>query len=406
MYEKTWVQEQTPYLMRMREYLHRFPDLSGEEGPTFAAIRDELLAMGFAESAIRQGVGLLATLRGRGRVGPRVIFRTPVDALPIHENTGLPFSSRYRGKMHACGHDATTAVLLGLARLILSHAAEFEGDVCFLFQAAEETLDGARQAIESGLIELAPQDYVVSFHLSPRLKVGEVGYAEESLFCGSGVLSIEASASGGHVSQDQDGENPLQFLAGLVSNVESAARKIDAPGEPLKLSVCQLHVGVSANVVPQSGELEASVRYLRPDRLRQLLETISGYVEAQGRRSCVRTRVDWKPKVGPMTLQPEDVALLVSALGPRLGSHLKAVSPSLAAEDASVFLERARGCYWLIGCAPENGGTVHGLHTDRFDFPSSVMTHALDACMAFLTAFFEEARGLSCVAEVGLAAKS
>jgi amidohydrolase len=373
------------FVRAKRQLLHRFPDLSGEEAPTLELIRRELLEMGYGEASLRVGEGLVLSIRGT-KPGPRLVLRSPVDALPIVERTGLAFSSDVPGRMHACGHDATSAVLLGMARAMLQVQGDFAGELVLFFQGGEETLSGARRALETDLLRLDKGDFLASFHLSPRLEVGQIGFpAQGLLFAGAACVRLKLSSRGGHVANASSTGNLIAELCPLLSKIESLAKVQERSAEGFSFSWGKLAAGTAWNVLPQAAEATGSLRYRDDAQVeafrRAALEALRDVHVPQG--SAV---VEVDVLTEPLVISSSANALLTDALRPEHYQGVVAVTPSLAAEDAAVLFARAPGVYFLVGCS--SSAQQKALHADDFDFAPETTDFALLACVDVCERFF------------------
>ncbi|MGP9806256.1 M20 aminoacylase family protein [Paracoccus sp. NSM] len=252
--------------------LHAHPEIGMEEVRTASVVAAKLREWGVDE--VHEGVGrtgVVGILRGRGQGNRRIGLRADMDALPIHETTGLPHASTNPGKMHACGHDGHTTMLLGAAQY-LAKTRNFDGTAVLIFQPAEEGLGGARAMIADGLFRRFPVDEVYGMHNQPNGQPGRATLCKGPAMAGASFFDITVTGKGSHAAMPQQSRDALVAASGLVGQFQTILGRNVAPLDQAVLSVTQIHAGSAYNVVPESATLAGTIRFFRPE-VRDLMQS-------------------------------------------------------------------------------------------------------------------------------------
>jgi amidohydrolase len=271
-------------LTAIRRDLHAHPELGFEEVRTAGIVADKLRGWGIEVTPGVGKTGVVGVVRGN-RPGRAIGLRADMDALPIHEQTNLPYASRAPGVMHACGHDGHTAMLLGAARY-LAGTRDFAGTAVLIFQPAEEGLGGGRAMIADGLFERFPCDEIYALHNSPYDAPGVIGVKPGPAMAGACFFDIRVTGKGCHAAMPEAGVDALLVATGLVQQLQTIVSRNVAPTTPLVLSVTQIHAGGAYNVIPETAEIRGTIRFfdqaaadLAGRRMRELCE---GFGRAHG----------------------------------------------------------------------------------------------------------------------------
>jgi amidohydrolase len=349
-----------------RRYLHERPELSYEETETSRFIREQLEEIGGFEVSQPTPTSVRADLRG-GRDGPTVALRSDHDALPIEEETGLPFASRNPGVMHACGHDGHTAMMLGVATVLAGLRDELPGNVRILFEHGEEALPGgASQMVAAGAMDGV--DRVLGQHLWAWVPSGQVTVRPGPLMAACDVFEIVVKGRGGHISKPQEAVDPLAIAAQIVTNLQHiVAREVD-PQEIAVVGVTQFEAGESVGVIPDSARLEGGTNVFSP-AVRDLLERRIGEI---ARQICAAHNAECEVTYtrGYDAVVNDEATTAVVERTAREAFGDEAVSRGelvLAGEDFSAFQACAPGTFLLLGARNEERGIVHDHHNPRFD---------------------------------------
>ncbi|GBD33296.1 putative hydrolase YxeP [bacterium HR33] len=350
-------------LVRLRRDLHRHPELSFQEHRTAARLERALAAVRPASLERVAGTGLVARIRGRSHSVPAVAIRGDIDALPIQEQTGLPFSSRIPGVMHACGHDVHATWAVGAAALLSARPPA--GDVVVLLQPAEETGKGAQAMIEAGVLDGVAA--IFGGHVDRRFAVGQVVAQPGSLAAASDTFEIEIAGAGAHGARPHEGKDPIVAAAALIAALQTIVSRRLHPATPAVVTVGSVHAGSAPNVIPDSARLSGTLRALEGEtreKLHHALRQIAGDIaRAYGVEAKVAIELGPPPLINHETAvhwarQAVEEILGKSALVP-LGS------PNLAGEDFAWYLERIPGCFLRIG-AREEGTEPIPAHSPQF----------------------------------------
>lgn len=333
-------------LVAIRRELHRHPELSHEEVETTRRIRGWLQAAGIRiadEYPLR--TGLIAEIGGL-REGPVVAVRADIDALPIQEETGLPYASEHPGKMHACGHDFHTAAAIGAALLLKEREADLPGTVRLLFQPAEEKATGAGKVIASGA--LSNVSAVVGLHNKPDLPVGTVGIKNGPLMAAADGFVVEVAGRGSHAAVPEAGIDPIVAAAHIVTALQTVASRNVGALQSAVVSVTKLHSGTSWNIIPDKAVLDGTVRTfdeeVRERVLRRFREVAEGVASALGAEASVR----WVEGPPPVNNDAE-LAKLAEASAQALGLAAIEPSPSPAGEDFAFYQKEVPGLFAFFG---------------------------------------------------------
>ncbi len=353
-------------VVQWRRHLHQQPELSFHEEETARFVHETLEGFGGLEITRPTATSVLARLV-TGRPGPILAMRADMDALPIAEDTGLPFASANRGVMHACGHDGHTATLLGAVKQLLAMRDQLRGELRFIFQHAEEVYPGgAEEMVQRGVMDGV--DRVIGAHLWASLEVGKVGVVEGAAMAAPDTFWITVRGKGGHGAIPQQTVDPIAVAAQVVTNLQHVvARSVD-PIDSAVLSVTQFHAGTAHNVIPDVAELNGTVRTFDAalrTRIPQVMERIiKGVTEAHGATYDFTYERGYRSLINDVTVTREMAAVVEAACGPDVLTTLR---PTMGGEDFSAFLQKAPGSFFFIGAGNAARGIVHPHHHPRFD---------------------------------------
>ena len=346
-------------VIRWRRHLHRNPELFFEEEETSRFVYDTLQQFAGLEVSRPTKTSVLARLTG-GFPGPVLALRADMDALPIQEETVFEFASRVPGKMHACGHDGHTAILLGTARVLAQVREGIHGEVRFIFQHAGELHPGgARDLVEAGVMEWV--DGVVGLHLWSPLPVGQIGLKAGAVLAAPDEFFITIRGRGGHAAQPEVLVDPIVTAAQVVINLQHVVSRQTDPLEPVVLSVTQFHAGTAHNVIPPKVEINGTVRTfnpaLRAEVPRLMERVIRGVTAAHGADYELRYEEGYNPVIndGPITARVREV--LIQAFG---ANAVREARPHMGGEDFSAYQAVCPGTFFYVGCSdPEKGHCPH-----------------------------------------------
>ena len=329
-------------LTEIRHYLHQHPELSGKEYQTTAFLKDRLEALGIRvlESGLK--TGLIAEI-GSGH--PVVALRADIDALPILEQTGLPYQSQNPGVMHACGHDFHQTSLLGAASLLKEKEDQLDGTIRLIFQPAEEISEGATEVLATGLLE--DVQGIIGFHNMPQLKAGQLALNAGAMMAGVEKFKVTVTGVSSHAARPDLGVDTVTAVTTMVQNLQLLISRTVSPFETAVLSITHLDVGSTWNVLPKSGYFEGTIRSFNPSLQRELKERFISIVRHTAKSLGVDVTFEWGV-TPPVTFNDEDLTQLVWDTSQGLAEVLPA-NPSTAGEDFAFYQERIPGVFAFIG---------------------------------------------------------
>jgi hippurate hydrolase len=365
-----------PDIMAWRRELHQHPELLYDTHFTSAFVADRLREFGCDEVATGLGrTGVVGVIRGRKPASEagdiKVIgLRADMDALPIEEATGLPYASKTPGKMHACGHDGHTAMLLGAARY-LSETRNFAGDAVVIFQPAEEGGAGAAAMIKDGLMDRFGIEQVYGMHNGPGYPIGTFALRPGPIMAATDALDIRIEGLGGHAARPHLCIDSVMVGAQLITALQSiVARSVD-PLESAVISICEFHAGNARNVIPQTAELKGTIRTLTAE-VRELVEKRIREVVA-GMALSTGAKIDVVYERGyPVTVNHAAQTEIASAIASDVAgaANVRDMVPLMGAEDFSFMLNERPGAFIFIG----NGDSA-GLHHPAYNFNDDAIVY-------------------------------
>ena len=359
----------------LRRDIHAHPELAFGEQRTSAAVAQRLMQLGIEVHAGIARTGVVGHLRMGSGEGPSVGLRADMDALPLDELNTFPHRSRHEGRMHACGHDGHTAMLIGAAEVLASRAAasSVSGMVHFIFQPAEEHEGGGRVMVEEGLFERFPMDRVFGLHNWPGLPAGSFAVTDGPVMAGADRFDITITGRGGHAAMPHLATDTVLAGAALVQSLQSLVSRAVDPQDAAVVSVTRFQAGHADNVMPETALLGGTVRMFRPE-LQDALEAGMRRI-CQGIEQVHSVAVELHYHRGyPPTINDTDAAFLCREVARQVaGSELVVANakPSMGAEDFSYLSSVVPGCYVWLGNGPGEGGCM--LHSPHYDFNDAII---------------------------------
>lgn len=368
-----------PELQEIRRDLHAHPELCYEEQRTADVVAARLTEWGIP---IVRGLGVTGVVGiVKNGASPRAIgLRADMDALPMQETNAFAHASRHPGKMHACGHDGHTAMLLGAAHHLAQHR-NFDGTVYLIFQPAEEGGGGARRMMDDGLFEQFPMDAVYGMHNWPGIPEGNFGVVPGPMMASSNEFRVTVRGKGAHAAQPHRGIDPVMVAVQIAQAWQTIVSREKNPLESAVLSITQIHAGSATNVIPDEAELVGTVRTFSTgvlDLIQRRMEEI-----AHGVAAAFNASVDFsfKRNYPPLINHPEQTAFAVEAMRAVVGADRvdTKVEPTMGAEDFAFMLQEKPGCYVFIGNGEgAHRASGHGLgpcqlHNTSYDFNDKLL---------------------------------
>ena len=385
-----------PRITALRRAIHAEPELGLDTPATLAKVRAELADLPLEWRMGESCTGAVAVLRG-GRPGPAVLLRGDMDALPMAEETGLPFASTKEGRMHACGHDAHTAMLAGAARMLAARAGELAGEVRFMFQPGEEGFHGARHMLEDGLLggtaEHPLPQAAFALHVWPNARHGVLSGRAGAMLAAADQLEIIVTGAGGHASLPQDNIDPVPVAAEIVLALQAMMTRRFNAAEASVVTVSSIHAGRAHNVIPDHVHMLGTIRTLSPERraaVRAQIDQVATHVALAHGCTAQVTVTDGFP----VTINdPRAVALARAVAQDQGGPEAweERPHPTMGAEDFSYVLQQVPGAMLFLGVAPAGDGwqACPGLHSPRMHVDEAALPRGAALLAGFALRFLE-----------------
>jgi len=356
----------TPQLVDLRNTLHQHPELAFEEHQTAKAVTAFLDKL---RIPYRSGVGrtgIVAILEG-AKPGRTIGIRADMDALPIHEQTGLAFASKVAGKMHACGHDVHTVIALGVAAALSEMRGELKGRVKFIFQPAEETLSGARAMIADGALDDPKVDLILGYHNWPAVAAGKVGYNAGPVMAAADAFDITLKGRDGHGAHPHLAVDTLAAAAHLVAQLQTIVSREVKPTSSAVLTVGELHAGRARNIIAGTAELKGICRTLEPGLSEKIEAAVRRMLEGIKAGMRVDYTLEWKRMAPPLMNDAATLEPLLASARKVLGDEnvLQLPEPSMGSEDFAWFAEEVPAAHLRIGSKIDGLDTA--IHRSNYD---------------------------------------
>jgi len=362
---KTQIARIAPDMVKVRRTIHQNPEIALKEFDTSALIRKLLKQAGIPALKPFLETDVVAMVKGK-KPGKNVTLRADIDALPLLEKTGLPYASKRKGTMHACGHDGHTAMLLGAALLLNRLRDQLSGSVRFVFQPGEEIVAAGKQLVDKGALQNPRPDAVFAVHAWAGMPLGAVASKPGALLAASDFFTVEVKGKGAHGSRPEDSIDPILTAARIVDALQSVVSREVSSLEPVVVSVCRISGGTNGNVIPDSTEIEGTTRYLRPE-LKQKIESsirriVKGVCDSMGASFSFKYDSPYIPTINDDRMVALGKTVALRILGP--GKWFDLTSPSMGAEDFSYYIRKYPGAMFRLGMGEKSAS----LHNSHFDF--------------------------------------
>ncbi|WP_284618739.1 M20 aminoacylase family protein [Aquabacterium humicola] len=366
------IREHEAEMVAIRRQIHAQPELAYEEHQTSALVAERLERWGYEVHRGLGGTGVVGTLRC-GTSTRRIGLRADMDALPIQETSGKPWASRVLGRMHACGHDGHTAMLLAAARH-LAATRNFDGILHLVFQPAEEGLGGAKKMIEDGFFDLFPCDAMFGLHNMPGHPVGKLGFLAGPMMASSDTVIVTVRGKGGHGAKPHRSVDAVVVGSSIVMALQTVVSRNVPPLEMGIVTVGAFLAGNAPNVIPETATLRLTVRAYRPEVRDLLQERITAIIRAQAESYGASAEIDYQRRY-PMVINHErETAFARQVALDWVGEPglIKNLQPLTGSEDFSFFLEQVPGCYFLLGNGEGDAGGCD-VHNPGYDFNDAAL---------------------------------
>ena len=354
------------WIIEIRRELHKHPELMYEEFKTSELVRRELDQLDIPYKSPIAKTGVLATI-GNGN-GPCVALRADMDALPIHEETDVPFRSEIDGKMHACGHDCHTAMLLGAAKILKSKENEINGTIKLLFQPAEEGGAGGKLMREEGVLENPEVERIFGLHVWPQMPTGQIGSREGTFLAATSFLDLTIKGVGGHAAVPHLTKDPVLTSAQVITNLQSIiSRELD-PLDSGVVSISAIHGGQAANVIPPEVKMLGTLRSLTMEGLLNLQKRVKEIAESVAKAHGCEAIVDYPGNDYPPTVNDAEMWKFAKEVGTdMLGKeNVNDLDAVMGGEDFAYYTQKVKGCFVVLGMQNENINAIYSVHHPMF----------------------------------------
>ena len=372
---QTIVKNNQSEVIRHRRFLHQIPEVALTEEKTAAYVADCLRKMPLDVRTGIAGHGVMGFL-DTGRPGVNLLIRADMDALPIAEETGLPFASTHEGVMHACGHDAHMAMVLGTAKILCNLSDELSGTIRLIFQPAEEGPGGALPMIEAGVMNDPQVDYAIGCHVWPDIPEGTVGVRDGVLMAAMDQFDLTIIGRGGHGAMPHQCIDALEIGCQVVGALQRIASRQMNPLTPTVVTVGSFHAGTAFNVIPETARMSGTTRTFDreiwdswPQRLEKIIGGICNAMEAQYEFSFDQ---GFPPVINDVFMTDVVRRCAQATVGE---NQVLEPDPSMGGEDMAYYLERSKGCFFCLGTGHADGASIHNA---RFDFNEDILATGVE----------------------------
>jgi len=368
-------------MVALRRQIHAHPELGYEEVVTSDLVAERLTAWGCKIHRGLGGTGVVGQLVFGDGSGPAIGLRADMDALPIQETTGLPYASTVPHTMHACGHDGHTATLLAAACVLAQQAKEqtgrLNGTLNLIFQPAEEGLAGGERMVQDGLFKLFPCDAIFAFHNMPGIPAGHFGFLAGPFMASSDTARITVHGQGGHGSAPHAAADPVVAAAHIITALQTIVSRNVDPRQMAVVTVGTIHGGKAPNVIPESVEMQLSIRSYSPQVRAQLQERITQLAQTQAQALGLRAEVDYKLVYPPLINEAQNTDYARQLVQEWLGAEaiVPDMQPLTGSEDFSFMLLERPGCYFVVGNGTGKHHSTGGcmVHNPGYDFNDAIL---------------------------------
>jgi len=383
------IAEMKGWLTEIRQTLHRNPELMYEETETAAFLAKWLEEFGLTVKSGVAKTGVIGLLRGE-KPGKTVAIRADMDALPLQEGNKVPYASKVQGKMHACGHDAHVAILLGVAKFFSRLRPQIKGNIKWIFQPAEEGGAGARLMIEEGVLEDPKVEAIFGAHVFPTLPIGTVGLYEREGLAATDRFIFKISGKGGHGAYPHMVKDPILAAGYLITQVQSIVSRNVDPLDSAVVSFGKINGGATYNIIPDEVELLGTVRSLVPQVREEIKSRLGQIAQGISRSFGLDCHCAIEPGYPVLWNDPRMTKLVAEVCSRALGQeNVKYLRPSMGGEDFSFFLEKVPGSYFRLGCRNEAKGIIHPLHSSLFDIDEDVLPFGVEVFVRIVDQYLE-----------------
>jgi amidohydrolase len=366
------------WLVEIRRTIHMNPELGFEEVETSRLVSEWLERFGLQVKRGWAKTGVVGLLQGE-KGGKTVAIRADMDALPMEEANQVPYASKVKGKMHACGHDAHVTILLGVAKFFSSLREQVKGNIKWIFQPAEEGQGGGRVMVEEGVLENPKVDAIFGAHILPLLPMGKVGIFEREGLASADRFTIKIIGQGGHGAFPHLCKDPILAAGQVITQIHSIVSRNVNPLDNAVVSIGKVSGGTAFNIIPDEVQLLGTARSLNPQVREELKSRIEQVVQGVVRSYGMDYRFDYEYGYPVLINDPEMSKLVASACARGIGKeNVVVIKPSMGGEDFAYYLEKRPGSFFNLGSRNEEKGIVQPYHNSLFDIDEDVLPFGVE----------------------------
>ncbi|EAX46422.1 amidohydrolase [Thermosinus carboxydivorans Nor1] len=364
--EEDWYELQQ-FMVEKRRDLHRYPEISTQESRTSQVVAEYLRGLGVEVQTFNGHHGVVGIIRGAAP-GPVIALRADMDALPVIEENDVPYKSAVPGVMHACGHDAHTAILMGVAKMLAASREELAGAIKLLFQPAEEAapVGGAQLLIDDGVLESPKVDAIFGLHVWPDVPLGQIALRTGPMMAASDRFTIKVLGRGAHAAEPHKGVDAIAVAVEVYQGLSKIMHRFISPRETATISVGAIRGGERYNVIPREVVMEGTVRTLSENVRQAIPKLVERMVQGVTAAYGAGYELDYQFGYPVLVNDAKAAGIVAEAAAEVIGcAALQPVEPILGAEDFARYLAKVPGAFFLLGC--QQPGNAYPLHSSRFD---------------------------------------
>ncbi len=378
---KQEITDATPGMIALRRDVHANPEIEFQESRTASIIAERLATAGLE---VEQGIGhtgVVGVLAG-GSEGPTLMIRADIDALPMAEDTGLPFASTVDA-MHACGHDSHIAIAVTAAELLARHRGELNGTVIFAFHPAEENNVGAQAMADDGFFDRYKADRVIALHISAGDPTGVVSAAAGPTMAGKDTFRLTITGSGGHGAMPHLSVDPVVIASHVVTALQTLVSRETPPNEMAVVTIGEIHSGTAGNIIPATATMSGAIRWFSEETQKTLLDGLVRTAQGVARAMRGDSEYEWLSGTPPCVNDERVTAWMQGVAAGVVGaSRVEAMTPQTASDDMSLFLSAMPGSYFSLGAAIEGKPEAQAHHSPSFDIDEAAFPVGVELFMA------------------------
>ena len=377
------------WLVEIRRTIHQHPELGFEEVETSRLISEWLEIFGFQVKKGLAKTGVVGILEGK-RPDKTIAIRADMDALPVNEANPVPYASKIKWKMHACGHDAHVAILLGVAKFFSSMKDQVKGNIKWIFQPAEEGGGGGKIMVEEGALENPKVDAIFGAHVDPFLPVGKIGIYEREGLAAADRFTIRIIGKGGHAATPHVLKDPIVAAGHLITQIHSIVGRDINPLDSGVISIGKISGGTAFNIIPDEIELLGTVRSLTFKVREELKARIEQVTQGVASSFGMDYRFDFEYGYPVLINDPEMSKLVALACSKGIGKeNIEVLKPTMGGEDFAYYLEKVQGAFFRLGIRNEEKGIIHPYHSSLFDIDEEVLPFGVEMFVRVIDRYLE-----------------